>query len=108
MKIKDLIVGELYAIKDDTMLDMWINEARRKIGQSNIPILRGWKAFKGYPNENNPPVVYLGYRYDDWTYFYRHTKKHHYVFWKGQEYLMDNWFADRLETIDENRKRNHS
>ena len=106
MKIKELKVGELYAIKSDTMLDMWINE--RRVIPKNIRILRGWKAYKGYPDENNPPLVYLGYRYDDWTYFYRHTKKHHYVLWKGQEYLMDNWFADRLETLDESRKHNHS
>ena len=106
MKIKELKVGELYAIKSDTMLDMWINE--RRVIPKNIRILRGWKAYKGYPDENNPPLVYLGYRYDDWTDFYRHTKKHHYVLWKGQEYLMDNWFADRLETLDESRKHNHS
>ena len=103
MKIKDLIVGELYAIKKDTMLDMFVNEVRKR-RLKDFPILRGWKAFKGYPEENNPPLVYLGYRYDEWTYHYRHTKKHHYVLWKGQEYLMDNWFADRLETIGENRK----
>ena len=107
MKIKDLVIGELYAIKGDTMLDMWINESRNR-RLKNVPILRGWKAHTGYPDEKNPPVIYLGYRYDDWTYHYRHTKKHHYVLWKGQEYLMDNWFADRLETIDENRKHSNS
>ena len=102
MKIKELKVGELYAIKSDTMLDMWINEGGNRI--RDYPILRGWKAFEGYPDGNNPPLVYLGYRYDEWTYHYRHTKKHHYVLWKGQEYLMDNWFADRLEIIGENRE----
>tara|TARA_Y100001970_G_C14081506_1_gene774965 strand:- start:807 stop:1100 length:294 start_codon:yes stop_codon:yes gene_type:complete len=97
MYIKDLEVGQLYKIKKNTCLDTWRFKGNRV---HDYPVLRGWYGHKSSVL-NEPPLIYLGYEHEAWVYWYRNTKKHHYVLWKGRKYLMDNGFARYLEAVSD-------
>lgn len=61
---------------------------------ARLPVLKGWR--QGGFNKERPPFIYLGYKYEDWTYNYQHTNKIHYVLWQEDIYVMDNQFAKHV------------
>ena len=90
MKIDRMTEGQLYEIKPQTII-----QTGRTGGRAcDMPVLKGWH--KWDYNEKRPPFIYLGYKYEDWTYNYQHTNKIHYVLWQEDIYVMDNQFAKHI------------
>ena len=83
----------MYLIKPHTIVE---TPKIFSVGKTGIchTVLKGWRKFDYY--EDRPPFIYLGYKYEDWTYNYQHTSKIHYVLWKGELYVMDNQFAKHI------------
>lgn len=87
--------GGLYSIKSTTMVD--IGKVQTPDGE--LPVLRGWRS-QGFCLDH-PPIVYLGWKMEEWRYHYQGTYKIHYVLWKDVIYVMDNQFAKHLIPITE-------
>jgi len=95
MKIDRMTEGQLYEIKSTTIIDP--GTAGPPGDALRYPVLKGWK--KWDYSESRPPFIYLGYKYEDWTYNYQHTNKVHYVLWKEGVYVMDNQFAKHIVPV---------
>lgn len=93
MKISRMIEGQLYTIKPETVVQ---TKDRAFIQRSapHVRVLRGWRCHDHY--EEQPPFMYLGWKMEEWTYTYLHTKKIHYVLWQDDMYVMDNQFAKHI------------
>ena len=85
----------MYLIKPHTIVETpQLNVQKNGI---NYTVLKGWRKFDHY--EDRAPLLYLGYKYENWTYNYQHTNKIHYVHWMGDLYVMDNQFAKHVVPI---------
>ena len=92
MKINRMKEGQLYEIKPQTIIDS-VGGA----GPNRTPVLKGWR--KWDYDEIRPPLIYLGYKIEDWMYHYQHTNKIHYVLWQEDVYVMDNQFAKHVVPV---------
>ena len=95
MKIDRMKEGQLYEIKPQTII-----ETHKVSVQKNAPqlqVIRGWR--KWDYDEVRPPMIYLGWKTEDWSYTYLHTNKIHYVLWKEDIYVMDNQFAKHIVPV---------
>jgi hypothetical protein len=92
MKIGRMTEGQLYEIKPQTIIET----SRTGASKPDLvyPVLKGWRQWDH--SVKRPPFIYLGYKYEDWTYNYQHTNKIHYVLWQEGIYVMDNQFAKHI------------
>ena len=93
MKIDRMKEGQLYEIKPQTIVET----SHTGTSACNLPVLKGWR--KWDYDEVRPPMIYLGWKMEDWTYHYQHTNKIHYVLWKEDIYVMDNQFAKHIVPV---------
>lgn len=87
----------MYLIKPQTIIDV-VSTKGFKDAPSYL-VLKGWRKWDF--SECRPPFIYLGYKYENWTYNYQNTNKIHYVHWMGDLYVMDNQFAKHIVPIGE-------
>jgi len=92
MKIGRMTEGQLYEIKPQTIIETSHTGASKP--DLVYPVLKGWRQWNH--SIKRPPFIYLGYKYEDWTYNYQHTNKIHYVLWQEGIYVMDNQFAKHI------------
>ena len=93
MKIDRMKEGHLYEIKPQTIIETTHTGTRA----CDMPVVKGWRQWDH--NKIRPPFIYLGYKYEDWTYSYQHTNKIHYILWKENIYVMDNQFAKHVVPV---------
>jgi len=91
MRINRLKEGQLYQIKPDICLSEYL----RKTGRNDeYKVLSGYKDKKLH---NLPPLVYLGYKIEDWEFIWTtKTNKIHYVLWQDEIWVMDERFAKHI------------
>jgi hypothetical protein len=92
MRIDRMKEGQLYQIKSNTCLEGWMH----RVGPQNE-----YKVLMGYNTRDNnrwdhPPMVYLGFKMEEWEYDFRSTNKIHYVMWQEEIWVMDNGFAKHI------------
>ena len=93
MKIDRMKEGSLYEIKPQTIIETsYISPDK-----SYLPVMKGWR--QQDHSKMRPPFIYLGYKYEDWTYNYQHTNKVHYILWKEDIYIMVNQFAKHITPV---------
>lgn len=98
MKIERMKEGTLYRIKPNINLEGWMH----KTGPNEeYRVLAGYRE-RSSTRYDHAPFVYLGYKIEEWMYDLRGTNKIHYVFWKGEVWVMDNGFAKHIVPILEN------
>ena len=90
MKIDRMKVGQLYTIKEGTVVET----GNTGTSSCDLPVIKGWRHWMN--QEKREPFLYLGWKMEDWTYEYQHTNKIHYILWKEQIYVMDNQFAKHI------------
>ena len=87
--------GQLYEIKATTMIELGSTSSLE--GAPDHPVLKGWKKWDYH--EIREPLIYLGYKRENWMYNYQNTNKIHYVLWKGDMCVMDNQFAKHIVPV---------
>ena len=91
MRIDNMTEGSLYLVKPN----VYINSTGYASHKHDYRVIRGWREHNR-AQENYPPLVYLGWKMEDWLYAYQHTNKIHYVMWQGDIFVMDNQFAKHI------------
>ena len=92
MRIERMKEGQLYHIKPNTCLDGWI----QKVGPNEeYRVLMGHKT-RDKKQWDHPPLVYLGFKIEEWEYDFRCTNKIHYVMWQEEIWVMDNGFGKHV------------